>query len=186
MPTTRPGWAQTVAIFVIGMPDVFDASTASSRDVLLELREDLVLQLELLRHRLEHEVRALERGGEVGLEAKRPTVLLRRVESLEHAFSHRHSALCTFERLLGDVEERRLDARAGEHRSHARAHRPGADHCCASYLGHLPSSFSSWIRRHTRSGVSGSSVMGTPASATAVATAAVTAARAPSPHPFAP
>ena len=30
MPTTRSGCAQTVAIFVIGIPDVFEASTASS------------------------------------------------------------------------------------------------------------------------------------------------------------
>ena len=156
------------------------------RDVLLELREHLVLQLELLRHGLEHEVGAFERGGQVGLEAERPAVLLRGVEPFEHALGHRHAALRALERLLADVVERRLDARAGEHRTHAGAHRPRPDHCCASYLGHDPSFFSSWIRRHTRSGVSGSSVTGTPASATAVATAAVTAASAPSPQPLAP
>ena len=44
----------------------------------------------------------------------------------------------------------------------------------------------SWMRRQTRSGVSGSSVIGTPASASAFTIAAGTAASAPSPQPFAP
>ena len=156
------------------------------RHVLLELRKYLVLELDLLRHGLEHEVRAFERRGQVGLEAERPTVLLRGLEPFEHALRHRHAALRALERLLRDVVERRLDARAGEHCTHAGAHRPRSDHCCASYLGHAPSFFRSWIPRHTRSGVSGSSVTGTPVSATAVATAAVTAASAPSPQPLAP
>ena len=42
------------------------------------------------------------------------------------------------------------------------------------------------MRRQTRSGVSGSSFMGTPASASALTIAAGTAASAPSPQPFAP
>ena len=116
------------------------------RHVLLELREHLVLELELLRHGLEHEVGAFERGGQLGLEAERPTVLLRGVQPFEHALGHRHAALGALERLVADVVERRLDARAGEHRTHAGAHRPRSDHCCASYLGHAPSFFSSWIR----------------------------------------
>ena len=37
MPTTRSGWAQAVAIFVIGMPEVFDARIGVVGDVLLEL-----------------------------------------------------------------------------------------------------------------------------------------------------
>ena len=73
------------AIFVIGMPDVLEARTASRRDVLLELRKDLVLQLELLGHRLEDELGAVERGGEVGLEAQRAAVACRRLEPVEHA-----------------------------------------------------------------------------------------------------
>ena len=42
------------------------------------------------------------------------------------------------------------------------------------------------MRRQTRSGVSGSSLIGTPASASAFTTAAGTAASAPSPQPLAP
>ena len=169
------------------MPEVFDASTASVGDVLLELLEDLVLELELLGDRLEHEVGALERRREVGLEAERPAVLLRRVEPVEHALRHRHAALRALERLLGltSYSAVSMPARASTAPMPG-PHRPGADHRCASYLGHVPSSFSSWIRRQTRSGVNGSSVIGTPASARAVATAAVTAASDPSPQPFAP
>jgi hypothetical protein len=68
--------------------------------VLLELREHLVLQLDLLRHGLEHEIGSLERGREIGLEAERAAVLGGGVEPFEHAFSHRHATLRSLERLL--------------------------------------------------------------------------------------
>ncbi len=50
----------------------------------------------------------------------------------------------------------------------------------------VPPVVNSWMRRQTRSGVSGSSFIGTPASASAFTIAAGTAASAPSPQPFAP
>ena len=56
MPTTRSGCSQVAAIFVIGMPDVFDARIASAADVLLELGEQLLLEVEPLGRGLDHEV----------------------------------------------------------------------------------------------------------------------------------
>ena len=96
--------------------------------------------------------------------------------------------LGTLERVGADVVERRLDARAGEHRTHAGAHRAGADDGSSLQLAHVVSLVFCLLEstRQTRSGVSGSSVTGTPASATAVAIAAVVPASEPSPQPLAP
>ena len=154
--------------------------------VLFELRKDLVLQLELLRHRLHHQLRAVQCRSELGLEAHRPTGCRRRLETIEHALGHLNARLGTLQCLGADVTEDGLDSRPREHCAHPRAHGPRTDDRCTSHFGHVSPSFRSWIRRQTRSGVNGSSVTGTPASATAVATAAVTAAREPSPQPLAP
>src|SRR5262249_25656383 len=156
------------------------------RDVLFELREDLLLELELLGYGLEHEIGTLERRRELGLEADAPTVDLRRLQSLEHALAELHPGLGALPGLLPHDADRRLDPGARQHCAHARAHRARANHSCSLHFGHLPSFFSSWILRQTLSGVSGSSDTGTPASATAVAMAAVAAASEPSPHPLSP
>ena len=50
------GVLQAAAILVIGMPEVFEARIASGRDLPLELGEQLLLELELLGRRLDHEL----------------------------------------------------------------------------------------------------------------------------------
>ncbi len=155
--------------------------------MLLELAEHLLLQLELLGNGLEHHVHPVQRRRQVALEADPPAVRSLAAEALEDAARELHALLRPLERLLGDVIESHLEAGALKHRAHPRPHGPGADHRGAPQLAHLRrASLVSLIRRHTRSGVNGSSVMGTPASASAVAIAAGVAAWAPSPQPFAP
>src|SRR5436190_22259593 len=156
------------------------------RDDIFELREDLLLELELLRHGLEDEVRAVERRFELGLEAEAAAVLLDGVQPIEDGRRELARRPRALERLGADVVERRLDPGACQYGAHSRAHRPGPDHRRTSHCCHLPSFLRSWIRRQTRSGESGSSIIGSPASASAHTTAAGTAARAPSPQPLAP
>ena len=72
-PTTRSGCSRPDAISVIDNDDVLVARTASGLDVLLDLGEDLLLDLDLLEHGLDHEVgvgeRVLgQRAGDQGLE----------------------------------------------------------------------------------------------------------------------
>src|ERR1700709_572688 len=74
MPTTRSGFCRFAAIFVIGMPDVFRARSGCGGGGgrvggagLLELGEQLLLELELLGRRLDHQLAAGERGREIGL-----------------------------------------------------------------------------------------------------------------------
>ena len=161
MPTTRSGCAQTVAIFVIGMPEVFDARTASSATCFSNSAKISCFSSSFSGTASSTKSAPSSAAARSVSKRSDPPSSARRLEPIEHALGHRHAALGPLERLLGaDVVERRLDSRPGEHRAHARAHRPGADHRCASYLGHVPSSFSSWIRRQTRSGVSGSSCHG--------------------------
>ena len=155
-------------------------------DVRLELREHLVLELELLGDGLDHEVRARRaprRDRSRSGSSRRPRARRRAGRARRRELG---AGLRALERLGADVVERRLDPGAREHGSHAR----GPSFRCRSPLHvslcHLPSSFSSWMRRQTRSGVSGSSVIGTPASASALTIAAGTAASAPSPQPLAP
>ncbi len=97
---TRSGCSSPSAIFVIGMPEVLEARIASGADVLLELREDLLLQLELLGHGLDHEVRALERGGEVVVEAEPSRPRCRCLEPVEHAAGELDAGLRALERFL--------------------------------------------------------------------------------------
>ena len=65
VPTTRSGCSRSSAIFVIGMPDVFEARSTLRPDVPLVLGEDLLLEVELLGHGLDHGVDAVERLGDV-------------------------------------------------------------------------------------------------------------------------
>src|SRR5207302_4636836 len=123
---------------------------------------------------------------ELRLEAQRAAFLLRRLQPVEHARRELRARLRPLERLLAHVVERGLDARAREHRAHPGTHRPRSDHRSTLHFRHLPSFSSSRIRRQTRSGVSGNSDIGTPASARALTIAAGTAACAPSPQPLAP
>src|SRR5262249_15916540 len=128
--------------------------------------------------------------GEIALEAHSPTVGRRRVEPVEDALRDLEAALRALKRVGAHVVEGNLDAGTGEHGAHARPHGAGAENRGAPYLRHVGSSVRSGFRflrrRHTRSGVSGSSVIGTPASARSLTIAAGTAASAPSPQPLAP
>ena len=53
---TRPGWALAVEISVTDSDEVLVARIASGRDDALELLEDLLLDLQRLDDRLDHEV----------------------------------------------------------------------------------------------------------------------------------
>ena len=174
---------------MIGIPEVFEAMTASSASMLLVLGERLLLQLELLRDRLEHELGALQRRREVGLEAHR-AALARSPPS--RSSTPRASSSQLFARSsassLTSYSATSIPARSST------APIPGPIvpvpiTAPGSTLVISPSSSCSMLSecaRHTRSGVNGSSFIGTPASASAVAIAAGVAACAPSPQPFAP
>ena len=117
MPTTRSGCSQTGR-------DLRDRDARRVRgedrvggDDGLELREHLLLQLELLGHRLEHEVGALERRrrgrSRTGCE---PPSSWARLEPVEHALPASSAPrLRPLERLGADVVQRGLDPGAGEH-----------------------------------------------------------------------
>ena len=158
----------------------------------LDLAEHLLLELEPLRDRLDEDVGALDGRGRVGLEAQRAAARHRHLEAVEHALDDADHPLRALERLGADVVQRDREAGARQHRAHAGAHRAGPQDRRPIQFAHvaLPSWWSlvccSRIRRHTRSGVRGSSCMCTPASASAQTIAAGTAASAPSPQPFAP
>ena len=65
-PSTRLGFFVAAAIFMMGMLEVFDASTASgSVMTLVELGEDLALDGLVLHDRLDHEL-AVGQVGEIG------------------------------------------------------------------------------------------------------------------------
>src|SRR5262249_8659070 len=83
------------------------------------------LQLQLLRDRFEHELDAVERRGEVGLEADVAAVRPRRVEAFEDTLGELDPGLRPLERLVADVVQRGLHAGSGEHPAHSRAPRPG-------------------------------------------------------------
>ena len=63
MPTKRAGCFSAVAIWVIGMPEVFEAMIASSARWSSKLRDDLALEVQLLRDGLEHQLGAGQRRG---------------------------------------------------------------------------------------------------------------------------
>ena len=63
------------------------------RRVLLELREELLLELEPLGHRLGHELGALQRRRQVALEADAAALDARRLEPVEHPVGHLDAGL---------------------------------------------------------------------------------------------
>ena len=65
MPTTRAGFELPSCSLLIGMPEVLVAMHAVACHPLVELTEDLELDVDLLRHRLDDEARALEAGAEI-------------------------------------------------------------------------------------------------------------------------
>ena len=69
-------------------------------------REDLVLELQPLRHRLQHEVRALERGRRGRSRTVTAAVAARRLEPVEHAAGQLDAGLRALERLGADVVQR--------------------------------------------------------------------------------
>ena len=107
---------------------MFEARIVSGDDMLLEVREDLLLQLELLGNGLDDEVDAVERGREVG--SKRSSAPPAPFPSPPSRSSTRarelHARARLLELLLAHVVERDLHAGAREHGAHARAHRAGA------------------------------------------------------------
>ncbi len=60
MPTTRLGLIVATAISVTGSEEVFVARIASSATIASSLREDLLLEVEVLGHRLDDELAVLE------------------------------------------------------------------------------------------------------------------------------
>ena len=126
IPTTRPGSATAPAIAVIGIDEVFDASTALRRD-LAERREQLALELQALGRRLDDQpglrqlaqLRRARDGTRLALQAAlRPPPLQPVVDPRQAAF----------ERLGHGVVQQRARARGGRELRDAGAHRPGADH----------------------------------------------------------
>ena len=65
MPTTRSGCVAAAAIAVTGSEEVFVASTHSLADDLRQPGVELVLEIEALRHRLDHEL-ARREGAQIG------------------------------------------------------------------------------------------------------------------------
>ena len=68
MPTTDSGRAVTTAIWVTGMAEVLVASTASALQMRSSSAEHRLLHLELLEHRLDHDVGL---GGGVEVDGRR-------------------------------------------------------------------------------------------------------------------
>jgi hypothetical protein len=96
--------------------------------MLLEVGEDLLLELELLRNRLDHHVDPGEGAGEVRLEAQlsAPAVLV--AETVEDRARQLHAGTRLLELLCTHVVERDFHARALEDRAHPRSHGAGSDH----------------------------------------------------------
>jgi hypothetical protein len=109
------------------------------RRELLELREQLLLELEALGNRLGHELRSGQRSGQVALVADAAALDARRLEPVEHAVGELKAALCAFQRLGAHVVDGHVDAGPGEYCSHARSHRARADHGCSLHVCHVPS-----------------------------------------------
>ena len=71
---------------VIGRVEVLEPSSASGREVRLDLGEDLLLDLRVLEHRLDHEVGAVgvgRVGGRVDPRQQRIALLLARAAALD-------------------------------------------------------------------------------------------------------
>ena len=177
--TTRSGWARFAAIFVAGMPDVLEARITSGPTMLFVLRVDLLLELELLGDGFDHEFDAVQglrhRAYVASPSRRRPTASP--ADRGRPRPGHSRPSLAPAASALVSYSVTCIPARArtapmpGSHRSGAH-HGDATESCSCRFLLLLPGLSCTWMARQTRSGVSGSSVTGTPASATAVAMAA--------------
>ena len=118
-PMTRPGWAFAVEISVTDREEVLVARMVSSATIPSSLLEDLLLDLQRLHDRLDHEVgvpELLQRGGEADPLVQRLRVLLAQLAARDRACRGVLEVLTSAgHRVVVDLHADDGVARAGEH-----------------------------------------------------------------------
>ena len=134
MPTTRPGSAAALAIAVIGIEEVLEASTAPGA-IGAQRREELALELQALGRRLDDEPGVGQRLERRPRRRRSPGSRSRRPLARQRSRPVGDLGQAALARLgHGVVQQRARARRRGELRD-AGAHGPGADD--ADDLGHL-------------------------------------------------